>query len=264
MALGPRWTVVEIVLMMKSHLFSLSGYVVAYVDCHSELLNWLESSQAIFDSAINPNSLQQPWLFAPRPSPPSVSWARRPPVAIAQYCVYQRTAELRGENLWHQLPTYTAKPNHCESLRSINPSPQLSLQAASPALFNGISIRKTPPRNFPAFSRKFVQNILNSLNEQIVPEYVTPQENIVNSATYEQNFFGVASSLWNYFGVFTFLRSRHIERKHYLLVSTIKGEVFPVPSRQIQSPSIAKEITSLAEPEAAGATPGWEQLEKNK
>ncbi|KAJ7893640.1 hypothetical protein B0H14DRAFT_2559623 [Mycena olivaceomarginata] len=63
-------------------LRGLSGYVVA-VDGQSELLNWLESSQAIFNSTINPNSLQQPRLFAPRPSPPSVGWVRRPPAAIA-------------------------------------------------------------------------------------------------------------------------------------------------------------------------------------
>ncbi|KAJ7331540.1 hypothetical protein DFH08DRAFT_940120 [Mycena albidolilacea] len=87
------------------------------------------------------------------------------------------------------------------------------------------SIRKTPPRNFAAFSRKFVQNILNSLNEQIDPEYVTPQENIVNSATYEQNFFGVASRLWNCFGVFTFLRSKHREEALFIGVNYTRSSL---------------------------------------
>ncbi|KAJ6596503.1 hypothetical protein B0H10DRAFT_1960167 [Mycena sp. CBHHK59/15] len=44
-----------------------SGYNRAYVDCQAELRNCLESSQAISNSAINPNSLQQPRFLAPRP-----------------------------------------------------------------------------------------------------------------------------------------------------------------------------------------------------
>ncbi|KAJ6576785.1 hypothetical protein B0H10DRAFT_1963357 [Mycena sp. CBHHK59/15] len=46
---------------------SRSGYNRAYVDCQAELRNCLESSQAISNSAINPNSLQQPRFLAPRP-----------------------------------------------------------------------------------------------------------------------------------------------------------------------------------------------------
>ncbi|KAJ6586627.1 hypothetical protein B0H10DRAFT_1961649 [Mycena sp. CBHHK59/15] len=69
------------VMMMKSRLFRRSGYNRAYVDCQAELRNCLESSQAISNSAINPNSLQQPRFLAPRPSLPSVGWVRHPPAA---------------------------------------------------------------------------------------------------------------------------------------------------------------------------------------
>ncbi|KAJ7855249.1 hypothetical protein B0H14DRAFT_2579390 [Mycena olivaceomarginata] len=196
--------------------------------------------------SVPPEPKQKSQLARPRPQAPRTQTE----VAACQATTHMPPEPKQKSQIARprpQAPRTQKRVTACQATTSMLPDAQTEVAAC---------IRKTPPRNFPAFSRKFVQNILNSLNEQIEPEYVTPQENIVNSATYEQNFFGVASSLWNYFGVFTFLRSKHIERKHYLLVSTIKGQVFPVPSRQIQSPPIPKEITSLAEPEAAGATPG--------